>query len=118
MSKFDRLFQVAKDESAEFVADSEVKPNKPAPTGYSSPQPVKKTGGKTAKLVAVAPEDVTERAKVSGKRQHPDFVGLTTYIRKDVHRKVKIALLVEGDNRELSELVDELLATWLKKKGN
>lgn len=54
------------------------------------------------------------RGRPSGKRSDPDYVGFTTYIRKDTHRKAKIALLEEGDGRELSELVEELISHWLK----
>lgn len=52
----------------------------------------------------------------SGKRSDPDYVGFTTYIRKDTHHRVKRALFDEPDRRELSELVEELLAKWLKTK--
>jgi hypothetical protein len=111
MSKFDRLFKVAK---------SEVDETEPANLSYPVAVDVGKRVNKansTVKLAKPSGKDTAGADKVSGKRQHPDFVGLTTYVRKDVHRRVKIALLVEGANRELSELVDELLADWLKGKS-
>jgi hypothetical protein len=71
-------------------------------------------GGKAKLPVEEQPEARPRRGRPSGKRSDPDFVGFTTYIRKDTHRKAKIALLEEGDGRELSELVEELISHWLK----
>ena|ERR1051326_4076244 len=65
-----------------------------------------------AKDIAVVVEKPVIK-KIRGKRNDPNFVPFTTYIRRDRHREVKIALLKEGKGRELSELVDELLANWL-----
>lgn len=52
----------------------------------------------------------------NAKRSDPDFVQTTAYVRKQTHRAVKIALLVEGQEREYSELIESLLADWLKSK--
>ena len=49
-----------------------------------------------------------------GKRSDPDFEQITAYIRKQTHQGVKIALLREGRGQEFSELVEDLLAKWLK----
>ena len=46
-----------------------------------------------------------------GKSVDPDFVKLTSYIRKDTHLQVKKRLLDQG--KEISELVEELLGKWL-----
>jgi hypothetical protein len=118
VSKFDRLFRVAKtDEGEEPVTETPPTPPQPLPApAPSRPPKPKRESPAVAKTSPKASSKSKEQAKISGKRQHPDFVGLTTYIRKEVHRRVKIALLVEGQNRELSELVDELLAAWLAKK--
>jgi len=56
------------------------------------------------------------RGRPSGKRSDPDYVGFTTYIRRDTHHDVKLALLQEKKGRELSELVEVLLADWLKSR--
>lgn len=47
-----------------------------------------------------------------GKRSDDDYRQVSAYIRKDTHQRVKIALLQE--EREFSELVQELLSSWLK----
>ena len=55
----------------------------------------------------------TTRGRPSGKRTDPDFAQVTAYIRKATHHGVKLRLLQEGQGREFSELVEELLAGWL-----
>lgn len=73
-------------------------------------------GGKLKPPVEEQQEDKPRRGRPSGKRSDPDFVGFTTYIRRQTHRGVKRALLDEPEEREMSELVEELLANWLKSK--
>ncbi len=53
------------------------------------------------------------RQRPPGKRRHPDFEQVTAYIRKDTHHQVKLALLRELKGRQFSDLVEELLSTWL-----
>ena len=52
-----------------------------------------------------------------GKRSDPDFEQVTAYIRRHTHQGVKIALLQEGKGQEFSELVEDLLAKWLKARS-
>ncbi len=56
------------------------------------------------------------RGRPPGKRRHPDFEQITAYIRKDTHHQVKLALLRELKGRQFSELVEELLSTWLRSQ--
>ncbi len=51
-----------------------------------------------------------------GKRRNPDFEQVTAYIRKETHHQVKLALLWELKDRQFSDLVEELLSTWLKDR--
>lgn len=73
-------------------------------------------GRRLKPLVEEQYENRPRRGRPSGKRSDPDFVGFTTYIRKQTHRSVKHVLLDEPEERELSELVEELLAAWLKSQ--
>lgn len=50
-----------------------------------------------------------------GKRSNADYRQVSAYIRKDTHRKVKMALLEE--DRQFSELVGELLEDWLEERS-
>jgi hypothetical protein len=72
--------------------------------------------GKVRPSVEDQHEERPRRGRPSGKRSDPNYVGFTTYIRKDTHRKAKIALLEQGDGHELSELVEELIASWLSSQ--
>ena len=56
------------------------------------------------------------RGRPRGKRSNPDFEQITAYISKQTHVNTKIALLQEGEGREFSELVEELLSTWLQSQ--
>jgi len=46
-----------------------------------------------------------------GKSADPDYIKLTTYIRRATHLAVKKKLLDE--DKEISELVEELMTDWL-----
>ena len=65
---------------------------------------------------AVTPTKRRGRGRPRGKRSDPNFEQVTTYLRKHTHQGVKIALLQEGGGREFSELVEDLLARWLKAR--
>ena len=86
MSKFDKLLSTAKGRGKASTKKSSQGPEAPA----------------------------RRRGRPTGKRSDPDFEQTTAYIRKETHRKVKIALLQEGEGREYSELVEDLLSEWLK----
>lgn len=75
------------------------------------------TDGQGAAVPANTPEEGTRRrGRPRGKRSDPDFEQVTAYIRSRTHREVKIALLREAEGREFSELVEELLADWIKSR--
>ncbi|MBX0329846.1 hypothetical protein K2Z83_19460 [Oscillochloris sp. ZM17-4] len=50
---------------------------------------------------------------LTGKRSNPDFEQVTAYIRRDTNIQIKIALLQEGNTRDFSDLVEDLLQAWL-----
>jgi hypothetical protein len=54
------------------------------------------------------------RSQGVGKRGDPDYRQVSAYVRKDTHQKVKMALLEE--DRDFSELVEDLLRDWLAKR--
>ncbi len=57
----------------------------------------------------------TENTARGGKRSNDEYRQVSAYIRKDTHRKAKMALLEE--DREFSELVEELLKGWLESRS-
>ncbi len=48
----------------------------------------------------------------NGKRSDPGFTQVSAYVGRETYRKVRIALVTDGE-RDFSELVDELLRGWL-----
>jgi hypothetical protein len=53
------------------------------------------------------------RGRPPGKRSDPDFQQITAYVRRDTHQAVKLALLRRGEQRDFSDLVEELLGRWV-----
>lgn len=94
-SKFKGILERAKEREVESFGSEDIPLPSPAPAGST---PVKKRG------------------RPSGKRSDADYVQVTAYIQKDRHRDVKIALLKSGSEKDFSELVDKLLANWLKSR--
>lgn len=93
MSKFKGLLDAAKGREPE-TQDAEV----------NQPQLVKEA------------EQSPKRGRPKGKRSHPDYEQVTAYIKKDTYQEIKISLLREGQKREFSELIQELLEDWLKSR--
>ena len=91
-SKFKGILQQAKDRTPESPADAPLSPP-PAP---------------------LAPPSAKKRGRPSGKRSDADYTQITAYIQRETHRDVKIALLKSGNGLDFSELIDSLLAEWLK----
>ena len=123
MSKFDKIFEARETDT---LKTEKSRGNKPAPnkvkvlnikTPENIPSPEADNPGETLEttgrdLISVS----ARRGRPAAKRSNPDFVGLTTYVRRDTHLRAKIALLQEGEGKELSELVEELIHEWLEKK--
>jgi hypothetical protein len=54
------------------------------------------------------------RSRSGGKRSDSDYRQVSAYVRRDTYQRVKLALLEE--EREFSELVEELLRRWLESR--
>ena len=75
-----------------------------------------------ADLAEIAPEPSKKRGRpATGKRSDPDWIGRTYYIRKATDFDIEdelVKLKRAGINLDKSELVDFLLAAWVKwRKG-
>jgi hypothetical protein len=75
---------------------------RPSSIGQSSP----KTNGKRE----------MRPSRPLAKSSDPAFMKFTTYIRKSTHLGVKTRLV--SKEKELSDLVEELLSNWLKENGS
>ena len=54
------------------------------------------------------------RGRPPGKRTNPDYQQVTIYIPRTLHDQAKIALIQEG-RKEFSELIGDLLASWIRE---
>ena len=48
-----------------------------------------------------------------GKRSDPTYEQITAYVRKETYRALKIKLLTSGDERDASEVIEDLISAWL-----
>lgn len=58
---------------------------------------------------------ITDTPKKIGKSSNNEYTQVLTYIRRDTHRQIKKVLIDDIEERDLSDLVEELLSDWLKK---
>ena len=101
MNKFKGKFGEALKAAKEHQEDKPVKPEKP----------------EKAKISAEKSQSV-KKGRPLGKRSNPDFEQVTAYIRSQTYRQTKIALLMQNELSDFSELVEELLIEWLStQKG-
>lgn len=96
MSKFDQILDAAKGRDKSSTKKSSKSSQK---TERQNDAPAKRRG-----------------RPATGKRNDPEFDQTTAYVRKDTYRAVRIALIEEGEERDYSELVEELLSKWLKSR--
>lgn len=104
---FKHMMGSLKGDPAEEASSPAAKPTRPEKPGTAlavvKPQP--------------APEGAAPGGKTRvGKRNDPDYDQVTAYIRKETHKRAKIALLQGPDKQEFSELVEQLLTQWLEKR--
>jgi hypothetical protein len=74
-----------------------------APEPASEPEPTTAV----APLVAESPK----LGRPGGKKGHPDYVQVTVYLKKTVHRTARKLLFDEG--KQFSDLVGELVDKWI-----
>jgi hypothetical protein len=76
-----------------------------------------RTEPKIAKKVIVTPPPVATRApeKQPAKSRRDDYIQTSVYIKKETHTMVKRALLIDSQNRDFSELVEDLILSWASK---
>jgi hypothetical protein len=119
MSKFDKIFEAREADTVEVEkSDGQESSVKKKPAAASGNLATAKQKPVTTAVLPAQTNSQTsnKRGRPPAKRSDPNFVGLTTYVRKDTHTRAKIALLQEGMGRELSELVEDLISDWLTTK--
>ncbi len=76
-----------------------------------SAKPAQDIGKKRKAAQKPVKKPETDNPKRVGKRSHPDYTQITAYVLKDTHEQVMRKIY---KSQEFSELIEELLAEWLK----
>lgn len=80
-----------------------------------APKPSTPAGSKpAAKSQAAKPIEGPKIGRPPGKRSNPDYQSVTTFLHKQTYQDVQRALY--GTGRDFGDVVDELLAGWLKAR--
>ncbi len=97
MSKFSDLAKLRK---------TKPEPTEPEPEQTIQPLPSPSESVATVKKMG--------RPGGKGKSSNPDYEQVTAYIKRDTHRRVKIAMLQNDTDGDFSDLVQRLLDDYLK----
>lgn len=73
-------------------------------------------GENVSRAEVLPPLSLGSRGRPSGKRSDPEYEQVTAYIRKSTYKAAKIALLQEDQQRQFSELIEQLVNSWLQSK--
>ena len=106
-SQFAALFKTDGEERMEIAPKGKVPKTKP---------PRNKPSASSTSADEVPPETGREK-RVGGKSSSSDYTQVLSYLNKDTHNRVKAALIFDEQRRDLSDLVEELLSTWLDKEN-
>lgn len=49
------------------------------------------------------------------KRSDPEWKQISAFVRKETHRKAKMKLLQQDGNKDLSDVIEELLQNWVER---
>ena len=66
-------------------------------------------------IASPRPEIKSPSVRQLAKSKHTDYIQTSVYIKKETQTMVKRALLVDTQNRDFSELVEELILNWAIK---
>ena len=76
--------------------------------------------GRSDKPIKASPTGPSTRGKSTpstrGKSTDPDYQKTTVYLSKGLHRNVKIACLKTNPPLDMSDVIEQQLANWLKSR--
>lgn len=75
-----------------------------------------RTSSRSAKQSRGSRQDKPDDSRPLAKSSDPAYIKFTTYVRKATHLGVKTRLV--SKEKELSDLVEELLSNWLKESDS
>jgi hypothetical protein len=83
--------------------------------GRLNKRPTTTEDGPPAALAGVV---ATGKGRPTGKRSDPEFSPTTFFVRKDTKRKAARMLEDQDAGKDLSDLVEQLLAKWISKNSH
>ncbi len=86
-------------------------PGRSGPVSESVHQP-------PAAIASESPQGAGEKGRRTGKRSDPAFRATTFFVRRETKRKAARLLEDQETGKDLSDLVEELLARWVAKHSN
>lgn len=90
--------------------------NRKAPAGAESPAVAAAPAPPDPPPAPPAAPAPPRRGRPPGKRSSEDHEQVTAYLRRETYRKVRLALIEDGDVQDFSTLVDGLLTDWLRSR--
>lgn len=80
--------------------------------------------GKPSTATTTSAANTTKTSGTKGKSADNRFIGTTVYLHKQTHAKAKAALVTDNadavtadEKRDLSDLIEQLLITWLAERS-
>ena len=126
MSKYSSLLQAKQEPSPksdgevkaaeEAKADQKVVAEAVKPAEATESSVGEKPAAQSAPSASPSASKVLNMEPPRGKKGHPDYNQVTIYLKKQTQNKAKIAMLQAQDERDFSELVEDLLTEWLAGK--
>ncbi len=118
MSKYSSLLQakqepspISEEPKQETGGEPAVKPVDTSVTEIPAP------AAQTAIVASAPASKVLNMEPPRGKKGNPDYNQVTIYLKKQTQNQAKIAMLQSQDERDFSELVEDLLREWLVGKS-
>jgi hypothetical protein len=111
MSKFDALSKTGK---AAGAPKPTTRTGKQQTSGTTTPKSETLINQKSESTQTT--HTLTRMGRPPGKRSNEAYRQVTAWVRKDTYNEVSAALVLKHDRKEFSELVQELLAGWLKNQ--
>jgi hypothetical protein len=101
---------------SDLLAVKEEKASELTPEQVEEIEPVKseKVSAPTEELPERESGFVKPKDRPVGKRSNPDWQQFTAYARRDTLRRVEVALINLGSKNKLSDLLDDLMSSWLE----
>lgn len=81
------------------------------------PTPAVEIDATPTSAVVTQPAKQPLKNSVTGKRSSAEYHQVNVYLKKETSNGAKIALLKNKDERDFSELIEELLSAWLAKQN-